>query len=584
MCGIIGYIGKKEAAPVLFNSLKNLEYRGYDSFGFATVHDNKIWVEKRSGKISEFEFNGNLPGFMGIAHTRWATHGKPSKENAHPHLCCEENIAIVHNGIISNFLYLKKELIKKGHVFKSETDSEVIAHLIEENYKGDLEEAVRKALKHLKGTYALLITSKNENKIIGVRKESPLVLGISDSSFYLSSDIASFLEFTNNTVLLEDGEMVIIKPEGYEIKDFEGNVISKRALKINWNPENVKKNGYPHFMLKEICEEPEIVKKSLKIAENEIKEVAKLIKEYPKVYIVGIGTSFYAGLISEYWFSKISKKTVNVIDSSEFMEKALPDNETLIIAITQSGETYDTLQAMRHAKSLGSKIVSIVNVLGSSATRESEISILQGCGLEIGVCATKTFISQLIILLRLALELAKLKGMDISKIENELKDVSNHIEKIINEKERFKEIAKYCDVKNYVYIGRGINYPMALEGALKFKEISYLHAEGMSSGFLKHGTISLIDKDFYTIALIPQEDRKILSNIQEIKSRGGKVIGIVLGDTEYCDVKINLPIVSDIISPLIFAPACQLLAYYVAVGLGKDPDKPRNLAKSVTVE
>lgn len=586
MCGITGYIGNSSAAPLLFNSLRRLEYRGYDSFGFATVSDGKLWASKDAGKISEARLT-ELPGQLGVGHSRWATHGAVTKENAHPHMSCDSRIAVVHNGIISNYLKLKNELTERGHTFKSQTDTEVIPHLLEEAYKetGDLEEAVKKTLPLIEGTYAFLALCSGEDKIVCARKESPLVIGIGNPSMYVGSDISSFLEHTNKAIPLDDGEIAVLREGEYVIKDAEGNPKDKEILEINWSTQDVTKNGYPHFMLKEICEQPYAISNSLNTGVQEVRKLAKMIKESQNVYITATGTSLHAGLIAEYWFSILGERSVKVIDSSEFEEKAIVDPTTLTIAITQSGETYDTLKAMKHAKSGGGKLAAIVNVLGSTATRAADLTILQGSGLEIAVCATKTFMSQLVILLRTALELAKASGKDVSELESGLRETPKLVEEVVEKKEEIRKLAEeYFNVKNYLYIGRGINYPSALEGALKFKEITYLHAEGMSGGFLKHGTISLIDDDFHTVAFIPANDRRIISNIAEIKSRNGFVIGIVSGDTKHCDVKINVPKVHDLLSPLVFTPAYQLLAYYASVKLGNDVDKPRHLSKSVTVE
>ena len=610
MCGIVGYLGNEETSSILFESLKRLEYRGYDSFGFATIHDNKLWITKDKGKISDV-VQIKLPGSIGISHTRWSTHGPPSKINAHPHTDCKNRIALVHNGIIANYLSLRNKLKERGHIFKSETDTEVLIHLIEEYYKPEdgvkLEDAVSSALNAVEGTYAITVISALEKKIVGARKESPLVLGIGNSCFYLGSDISSFLPYTNKTIPLDDFEMVVIEPESYKITDFKTGLLKdKKITKIEWNQKESSKEGFDHFMLKEIFEQPQILKIALNICEEEISKLAKTIKEADNVYITATGTSLHAAMTSEYWFSKLAKLPVRVVDSSEFEEKAVLDEKTLVIGVTQSGETYDTLRAMNYAKKNNCKLASIVNIPSSTATRISDITILQGSGMEIGVAATKTFTTQLMILLRLALKLAKNNGETvssptmknercllskdvgdkISEIEEQLKNVPRYIEEALTQKEKIKSITeKYCiNVKNFLYIGKGINYPTALEGALKFKEITYHHAEGMPAGFLKHGTISLISDDMYTIAFVPRDDRKILSNVEEIKSRGGKIIGIVSGTAKHFDETINVPRVSDIVSPLVFAPAYQLLAYYTAVALGRDIDQPRHLAKTVTVE
>ncbi|MFH0889699.1 MAG: glutamine--fructose-6-phosphate transaminase (isomerizing) [Candidatus Aenigmatarchaeota archaeon] len=589
MCGIIGYIGNGNAAPILVKGLSRLEYRGYDSCGFLTINGNGFHSYKRVGKISKLADEINelkLPGKIGIAHTRWATHGGVTEANAHPHFDCKNNIAVVHNGIISNYLELKKELKVKGHTFRSETDTEVFAHLIEDYYNGDLETAVRDALKSVKGTYAFVVASKNEEKLVCAKKESPAVLGLSENGYFIGSDISAFLEFTNRAIPLDDGEICTIENGKYRIIDAKtGAEKIKGEMTIDWKSESIEKSGYDHFMLKEICEQPTTIKIAKGIYAEEVRRLAQLINDHDTVYLIATGTSMHAAMIAEYWFSEIAHKRVQAIDSSEFHQKGIINGSTMAIAVTQSGETYDTLSAMKFAKERGAKPAAIVNVIGSTATRESELTILQGSGFESAVCATKTFTSQLMILLRLALEVAKLKGRDVSLLENEIEKLPSVAKTIIDNREKIRDIAeKHFTVRNYIYIGRGLNVPTALEGALKMKEISYLHAEGMAAGFLKHGTISLIDDNMYTVAFIPKDDRKILSNIEEIKARGGKIIAIAAGGTTHANVVIDVPAVDDLVSPIPFTIASQLLAYYVAAKLGNDIDRPRSLAKSVTVE
>ncbi len=589
MCGIIGYIGNGNAAPILVKGLSRLEYRGYDSCGFLTINGDGFHSHKRIGKISRMtdEINDiRLPGNIGIAHTRWATHGGVTEANAHPHFDCKNNIAVVHNGIISNYLELKKQLKEKGHTFRSETDTEVFAHLIEDHYNGDLEAAVRDALKSVKGTYAFVAAANNEKKLVCAKKESPAVLGLSENGFFIGSDISAFLEFTNRAIPLDDGEMCAIENGNYRITDAKtGAEKIKAEMVIDWKQESIEKSGYDHFMLKEICEQPTTIKIAKGIYADEVRKLAQMINDHDTVYLIATGTSMHAAMTAEYWFSEIAHKRVQAIDSSEFHQKGIINGSTMTIAVTQSGETYDTLSAMKFAKERGAKPASIVNVVGSTATRDSELTIMQGSGFESAVCATKTFTSQLVILLRLALEVAKLKGRDVSLLENEIEKLPSVAKAIIEDREKIKDIAEnHFTVGNYIYIGRGLNVPTALEGALKMKEISYLHAEGMAAGFLKHGTISLIDDDIYTVAFVPKDDRKILSNIEEIKARNGKIIAIAAGGTTHADVVINVPAVDDLVSPIPFTIASQLLSYYVAAKLGNDIDRPRSLAKSVTVE
>ncbi len=602
MCGIVGYIGDKKAAPIVHQNLKRLEYRGYDSCGIATYSgssrsSSSILLKKEVGMIDSIHEEVNLdglPGNIGIGHTRWATHGGVTKENAHPHTSCNGKIALVHNGIISNYLELKAMLEKKGHRFKSQTDTECIVHLIEEKYDGcgrNIEYATIAALKEIKGTYATIIISADDpDMLICARNESPLLLGIGENEMYVGSDIASFLKHTTKAVPLDDGEYAVVTKSGYRIKDIQsGRELDKEILEIDWSDEAAKKEGYEHFMLKEIHEQPQTIANALNVYPEDIQKLAGMIDEAKTVYMIAAGTSLHAAIVSEYWFSNLCGKVVYAVDSSELVNKGVVDRDTLVISITQSGETYDTLAAMRFAKHRGAKTATIVNVIGSTATRMADHFILQSSGIEISVCATKTFTSQLVILLRTALELARMQGRDVSKIEAELSKCSEYIKEVFKSQDKIKDVAKehFC-VKNYIYIGKGINLPSALEGALKFKEITYNHAEGMSGGLLKHGTISLIDSDMHTVAVIPaagENRQKMMSNIQEVKARGGVVIGITSGEpVPQCDANILVPGCSEIISPIVFAPAYQLLAYYTAVSLGRNVDKPRALAKSVTVE
>lgn len=600
MCGIFSAILRGgNVAPILHGGIKRCEYRGYDSCGLATVDGNKLYVKKDSGKIDDVHIRlnfGDLPGHVGISHTRWSTHGEPSQINAHPHLSCDRKIAVVHNGIVSNYYELKEKLEKNNHKFLSETDTEVFAHLIEEYYNGDIEQALRLALHKIKGTYALAIVSTHSpDKIFLARNESPLVIGVGTNGMYAGSDITSFLDYTNKAVPLNDGEYAVLTKNEYIIKNIDsGSTVSREPTVITWTAEMAEKEGYEHFMLKEIHEQPRTIKEALNVYAEDIQKLARMINEAKRTYIIGVGTSFYSALVAEYWFSRISKVQVQSIDSCEFESKAVVEEGVLAIGITQSGETYDTLAAMRYAKRKGAKLAAIVNVIGSTATREASHIILQGSGLEIAVCATKTFTGQLTILFRTALELAKIRqaisNEEINELEEELNKVPVYIEKFLKEKGNLiKKVAeKECDVENYIFLSQGVNFPLALEGALKFKEITYLHAEGMPSGFLKHGTISLIDTNMHTIVLVPSSNSitysKILSSIEEVKARGGKVIVMSADPIKKADANILVPKTSEFLAPFIYAPAVQLLAYYVAVKLDRDVDKPRHLAKSVTVE
>ncbi|MBA2847580.1 glucosamine--fructose-6-phosphate aminotransferase (isomerizing) [Methanococcus maripaludis] len=599
MCGIIGYIGNERASKILLNGLKRLEYRGYDSCGIATI-DDTIKLKKNTGKVLEVSKKENfedMTGFIGIGHSRWATHGGITKNNAHPHYDCNEKICIAHNGIISNYKELKELLISKGHIFKSETDTEVIPHLIEEELK-DFKEitektyinAIRNTIKKLNGTYALLILNQDfPEMLVGVRNESPLILGIKKDECFIGSDISAFLEYTKLAMPLNDRDIVVLRKENDKI-DIEvlndGKKVQRDTIELQWDMESAEKEGYDHFMLKEIMEEPVILKNSMKISKLEIEKLSHEIEKCDKIYITAMGTSLHAAMVAEYWFSGLNKLVIP-IDSSEFLTKGIVDKKTLVIAITQSGETYDTMKAVKYAKEKGAKTATIVNVLGSTATREADITIMMGSGLEIAVCATKTFMSQLVILYRLFIEYGKIIGKNMDIFEKELLNIPNYVSKVLDEKENISKIAEELTAKNYLFISKGINLANALEGALKFKEITYLHAEGMSSGFLKHGTISLIDENMDTVALIPPSKSEllssVLSNVEEIKARNGKVIGIspVEDNLKY---SIKIPDILEEVSPFIYAAACQLLAYYKAVDLKRDVDKPRGLAKSVTVE
>jgi glucosamine--fructose-6-phosphate aminotransferase (isomerizing) len=596
MCGIVGYVGGRDATQVILDGLRILEYRGYDSCGIATF-DSQLEIKKDQGMIDEVDSVQRfleMKGAVGIGHTRWATHGPPSMENAHPHTDCKGEIAIVHNGIISNYLDLKKGLVERGHVFTSETDSEVLAHLIEEKHRDvGLEEAVVSALKPVEGSYALLaISSREPGRIICIRHESPLMLGIGEGENFLGSDLAAFLSYTKHAVPLDDMEYAVVDSDGWIVKDVRsGEVREKEVMEISWDVQMAQKEGYPTFMLKEIHEQPKTVKDALMVYDKDIRRLAEMIDSAKRTYIIGAGTSLNSAWVSFYWFARLCRKPIIVMDSSEFIEGGICDEDTLVIGITQSGETYDTLSAIRFAKNFSAKTASIVNVIGSTATRESDHVVMQNSGIEISVCATKTFTSQIVILLRTALALAKTLNTDereLQAVEDELSKVPEYIEAVLESKDEVKEVAKrYFNVKNYLYIGKGISLPTALEGALKFKEITYFHAEGMSSGLLKHGTISLIDDDMVTVAIIPSNSKnrsRIISNVQEIKARGGLVIGVVSGEpVEQCDVSICAPECHELIAPFVLTVVCQLLAYYTAVHHNRNVDRPRALAKSVTV-
>lgn len=604
MCGIIGYVGYRDARTVLIESLKRLDYRGYDSAGVAIV-DKKLKVYKDVGEIANVEKQiPLLKGTTGIGHTRWATHGQVTKQNAHPHLSCDKKIAIVHNGIIENFSILKDELKKKGHTFVSQTDSEVIVHLIDDIYKGNLEEAVIAAIKRIKGSYALVVVSQDEpGKIVGVRKESPLVIGVGDSENFLGSDITAFLKYTNRVMFLNDGELCVLTANSITILDKYQKPITKKEELITWDIKDSEKSGFPHFMLKEIYDQPETVHHVLRGRISEIEEtitfpaqVEKLLStDITSIHIVACGTSFYAGLVGKYIIEQLTNISVFAELASEYRYFGTRNDTSLVIAITQSGETADTLAALREAQMSGCKTLVVTNAIGSTATRIADGYILQQSGPEIGVAATKTFTSQIIVLFLIALKISllqkKLGSNDLYNYIFQLKELPRYVRDVLGRSDDIVAIAKQLkDAKSVFFIGRGINYPLSLEGALKLKEISYIHAEGFAAGELKHGPFALLTKETPVVAIVTQDEtyEKILANIGEIKARGSKVIAIAEeADTEtekQADFILRFPTGFRSLSCIPITVVLQLLAYHVA-HLRKCPiDKPRNLAKSVTVE
>ena len=610
MCGIIGYIGNSKAAPILIEALKKLEYRGYDSAGISTIDKNNLIVEKDIGKIEEIqEKRGRerkinfekVDGNIGLSHCRWSTHGNVTKENAHPHTDCKNMISIVHNGIIENFSELKEKLIEKGHKFKSSTDTEVIAHLIEDNYDNDIEEATLKALKQLEGSYALgIICSKEPRKLIAARNESPLILGLGKGENFIASDVPAILKYTNKVIYLDNNEIAVLEKDSYSIKNIDGNKIEKEVHKIDWNSELAEKSGYEHFMLKEIHEQPRAITETLNgridggiNLDNELIE----LNEIDRIIIVACGTSWHSALLGEFMLEELAKIPVEVEYASEFRYRNPIVNEnTLVIAISQSGETADTLAAIREAKKRNSKILSIVNVKGSSIARESDSVLYTYAGPEIGVASTKAFTSQLVVLYLFTLHMSSLKNtldsIKIKELLEKLRKLPLQMEALLHSNEEIKKIADiYKDKHNALFLGRGINFPIALEGALKLKEVSYLHAEGYPAAEMKHGPIALIDKKMPVIFIATKDDytyKKVLGNIHEVKVRGGIVIAIATeGDEEIkklADYTIFIPKTLYILSSILAVTPLQLLAYYVATDRNLDPDKPRNLSKSVTVE
>ena len=590
MCGIVGCVLDKKAAPIIIDSIKKLEYRGYDSVGIATVTDS-INVKKGSGKIKEVDDEiklKDIDGNIGIAHVRWATHGNPTKENAHPHCDCKNKISVVHNGIIENYKELRQELLNEGHVFKSETDTEVTPHLIEKYMDEglDLLKSVQRTVKRLIGSYALAVLSSDEpDRIIGARNESPLIVGVSDHGNYLASDVPAILNETKKVIYLEDKEIIVLKKDDVTIMDLDLNVLEKKITTITWDPEMAEKGGYEHFMIKEIYEEPQVIKDTLSEAEK-IKEIVSKFKNFNRICFVACGTSYHASLIGEYLIESQIGIPTEVILASEFeyFQKTL-DKHTLVIFITQSGETADTIKALKIAKKK-SETLAIVNVVGSSITREADHVIYTRAGPEISVAATKTYISQLICIYLLVAYLG-----ENEKLLDNLYKISRLSEKILSREEQIREIAKkYKFARDFFYIGRGFNYPTALEGALKLKEITYIHGEGYPAGELKHGPLALIEDNIPVVGILPPGPsyRKTYNNLQEIKARGADMI--ILGannDTHLDDIEDKLlfdPEIDEVLSPLLYIIDLQLLAYYISIEKGIDPDKPKNLAKSVTVE
>jgi glucosamine--fructose-6-phosphate aminotransferase (isomerizing) len=607
MCGIFGCILKTgNAAPTIHGGLKKLEYRGYDSVGVATIDKDEIFIKKDSGKIDKVNGIHNLddlPGRLGIGHTRWATHGAPYQFNAHPHTDCNNQIAVVHNGIIENFTELKTELEESGHIFKSKTDTEVIPHLIEENFKKGLSfvDAVRKAVKRLEGSYAMCaISTTDPDKIICARKESPLVLGVGKNSIYVASDIPAFLSKTNKSVIIEDGELVILSDKGYEIRTIaDWKQLTREPDIILWAPEAAEKQGYPHFMLKEIHEQPLRLRNTLRLQDKYLELMTTFLDRAGEVFLVACGTSYHACLAASYLFSKLSFLATHPVVASEFVEqhgKSVNIDSTLLV-VSQSGETADTLEAVENARLRAATVLGLTNIVGSTLTRVSRVYIVQQSGPEIGVAATKTFTSQLSVLSQLAIRLAKKRGkvshVEIEELEENLERVPDIVENIISsEEEKVKQLAnKYCNRHCFFYLGKGMGSAVALEGKLKLMEISYIPALAYPAGEGKHGPISLIEDGFPVVFICPKDSthRSIIGNIMEMKARGASIIAIIeKGDEEikkladdYIEIDTKLP---EVLSPIPFVIPLQLLAYYMALERGCDPDKPRNLAKSVTVK
>lgn len=609
MCGIVGYTGKsQQTAEYLLDGLKRLEYRGYDSAGIALIKDSKVELIKKKGFLRDLEkildFS-KLSSTTGIGHTRWATHGEPTDENAHPHLDCTGDIAVVHNGIIENYKELKADLQRKGHVFRSQTDTEVIAHLIEQYYESDLFLALKRALEDLKGSFAIAAISAEEpGTLVAARYDSPLIVGLADDGYFVASDIPAVLKHTRKIIVLENGEMVKATPEGIQVFEFSGEPVEKEILEVTWDAEAAEKAGYEDFMLKEIHEQPEAIRNTLRgrIDENleinlsEIGISEEIFKRLRRIVIVACGTSYYAGLVGKNAIELFAGIPVEVEISSEFRYRPmLMDDETLVIAITQSGETADTLVSMRQAKEMGFPVLAIPNVVGSTAAREADGVLYTHAGPEIGVAATKTMTAQMTALYVFALYLGILRNK-ISlarekKFIKELLKLPRRIEVILENEDEIKKLAKkYHRFNNFLFLGRTHGLPAALEGALKLKEITYIHAEGYPAGEMKHGPIALIDENFPSVVIATEGEvyDKILSNIEEIKARKGKVIAVATnGDSkiaEIADDVIYIPWTFEVYTPLLAVVPLQLFTYYIGKIKGVNVDQPRNLAKSVTVE
>lgn len=610
MCGIVGYIGKSKATPFLVEGLKALEYRGYDSAGVA-VYDQTIELVKTKGRLKDLEsclVNSQLNGTIGIGHTRWATHGEPSYCNAHPHMNTRTDIAIVHNGIIENYLELKEELEAKGYQFVSETDTETVVHLIEETLKEheNFFTAVLTAAKRLKGSYGLgVISHKNPDQIIAIRKDSPLVIGLGEHENFLASDIPAILKYTRNVYFLEDGEAAILTKDSVKIYDLDEKELKKEVFTVTWDIDAAEKSGYDHFMMKEIFEQPKVIKDTLngrlsqdseEVILDQIKIDKDVLEKINKIYIVACGTAYYAGMIGKELIEKIARVPVVAEVASEFRYKdPILDENTLMIVVSQSGETADTLAALRMAKQAGARVMGIVNVVGSTISREAHDILYTSAGPEIAVASTKAYSSQLIAMYLLSIRMGRILGKiddaEFTELKTAILKLPEQVQNILDRSQEIKALAdKHLGMKNIFYIGRGLDYATSLEGALKIKEVAYLHAESYQAGELKHGPIALIEKGSVLMGLLGQESlmEKTISNIKEVKARGADVIAIALeGNTmakHVADDVFMVPKTHWMLTTLLINIPQQLFAYYISCGLGHDVDKPRNLAKSVTVE
>ncbi|MDP4182508.1 MAG: glutamine--fructose-6-phosphate transaminase (isomerizing) [Bacillota bacterium] len=607
MCGIVGYIGDKNATPILINGLKKLEYRGYDSSGVAIFGKDKLDVIKCKGRLSilESKLKGNMPkGAIGIGHTRWATHGEPNDVNSHPHLSQSGKIAVVHNGIIENYIKLKEFLQSQGYVFKSDTDTEVVAHLVEYHYKGNLIKAVMESVNEIEGSYALgVICSDCDSEFVAARKDSPLIVGLGKGENFIASDIPAILEHTREIYILEDKEIVSLKKDEVKVFNILGAEIKKEVFHVTWDATSAEKSGYEHFMMKEMFEEPKVIKDTIsprietdKIVLDNVKITSQDLENIDKIFIVACGTAYHAGVVGKYIIEKLARIPVEVDIASEFRYRdPLLNERNLVIIISQSGETLDTLNALKESKKRGAKILSIVNVVGSSISRESDNILYTWAGPEIAVASTKAYNAQLAALYLIAFDFAykrnRIDEATYKKYINELKDLPTKVEEVLKNKKIIQKFAsKHFNSKSIFFIGRGLDYALSMEGSLKLKEISYIHSEAYAGGELKHGTIALIEEGTLVICPITQDDLvdKMVSNIREVKARGAVVMVISqkrnASIDKVADVVITIPDIDSLVAPIIAVTPLQLFAYYMAVEKGCDVDKPRNLAKSVTVE
>jgi glucosamine--fructose-6-phosphate aminotransferase (isomerizing) len=608
MCGIVGYVGPKSATSLLIEGLKRLEYRGYDSAGVSLLNGDGLQTRKAAGKISKLEavVTGKpAEGTIGIAHTRWATHGPPNECNAHPHHDCTNTIAVVHNGIIENANTLKSQLEARGHTFRSDTDTEVIAHLIEAEWEDSLEEAVADALRQVEGTYGIaVLSSRDPDKIVAARKGSPLLVGVGEGEYYIASDAAAILQHTRQVVYLDDGEMAVLTRDGYHSVDLNMRRLQKPVTKIDWDLDEIEKGGFQHFMLKEIFEQPQTIENTMRgrllLEEGNAKlggisMPVEQLQQVDNIIITACGTSWHAGLIGEQMIEELAQIPVEVEYASEFRYRnSVVTPRTLCIVISQSGETADTLAALREAKRRGAKGVGIVNVVGSTIARETDCGMYTHAGPEIGVASTKAFTSQVVALALLALKLGRMRGLSTVRgreIAQALQALPGQIQQILDRAQEIEDMAEeFKRAPNFLYLGRGYNFPTALEGALKLKEISYIHAEGYPAAEMKHGPIALIDEMMPVVFVAPHDSvfDKLASNVQEVKARKGTVIAITSRDEEALkgkvDYEFRIPETIDMLTPVLASIPLQLLAYYIAVKRGSNVDQPRNLAKSVTVE